>query len=75
MLEHYNLVVRRFGEQKGTLLMRKFACCYAQAKPGARAFRSNVAHVSTPAEFYAVVEKYFPHESPSPTPSAAPATA
>lgn len=76
MLEHYNLVVRRFGEQKGTLLMRKFACCYAQAKPGARAFRSNVAHVSTSAEFYEVVEKHFPQEgAPSLPPSPAAATA
>lgn len=29
MLEHYRLVVERFGEQKGTMLMRKFSCCYS----------------------------------------------
>jgi tRNA-dihydrouridine synthase B len=29
MLRHYELVVARFGEQKGTMLMRKYACCYA----------------------------------------------
>ncbi len=33
MLRHYDLVVSRFGVQKGTHLMRKFACCYAQGKP------------------------------------------
>ena len=27
MLRHYDLVVDRFGTQKGTMLMRKFACC------------------------------------------------
>ena len=60
MLRHYDLVVERFGESKGTLLMRKFACCYAQSKHGARHFRTHVAHVETPAQFYEVVKKYFP---------------
>jgi len=60
MLHHYQLVVDRFGEAKGTVLMRKFACCYAQGKPGARYFRTYVANVSTAAEFYRVVQDYFP---------------
>ncbi len=73
MLRHYDLVVKRFGEQKGTLLMRKYACCYAQSKPGARHFRTHVAHVQTPEEFYQVVRDYFPvHEQwPSVDPSCA----
>ncbi len=62
LLKHYALVLERFGEQKGTLLMRKFACCYAQGMPGARLFRSHVARVTTPAEFYEIVERYFPLE-------------
>ena len=60
MLRHYDLVVDRFGVEKGTLLMRKFACCYAQGKFGARHFRTHVAHVSTPTEFHAVVKDHFP---------------
>ena len=60
MLRHYDLVVRRFGVEKGTLLMRKFACCYAQGKHGARYFRKHAAIVSTPDEFYAVVNEHFP---------------
>lgn len=60
MLRHYDLVVERFGESKGTLLMRKFACCYAQSKHGARHFRTHVAHVESPQQFYEIVEKYFP---------------
>jgi tRNA-dihydrouridine synthase B len=60
MLRHYDLVVERFGPDKGTLLMRKFACCYAQGRPGARAFRAHVADVSTPAEFQCVVREFFP---------------
>ena len=63
MLHHYHLVVERFGPQKGTMLMRKFACCYAQSKKGARAFRTHVAHVATPEEFLRVVESYFPRDS------------
>ena len=31
--------------------MRKYACCYAQGRSGAREFRTQVSHVSTPAEF------------------------
>ena len=62
MLRHYDLVVDRFGEKKGTMLMRKYACCYAQGKPGARHFRTHVGKVNSPSEFYEVVEEYFPTE-------------
>ena len=40
--------------------MRKYACCYAQGRPGARQFRKSVANVETPAEFFAAVEENFP---------------
>lgn len=60
MLRHYDLVVERFGIEKGTLLMRKYACCYAQGKPGARHFRAHVAKVNSPTEFHEVVQEYFP---------------
>jgi tRNA-dihydrouridine synthase len=60
MLDHYDLVVRRFGVAKGTILMRKYASCYAQGKPGARMFRTKVSTVSTPDEFRSVVEECFP---------------
>lgn len=62
MLRHYQLVVERFGTSKGTQLMRKYACCYAQGKPGARQFRSNIAHVDSPEQFYQVVERDFPRD-------------
>ncbi len=57
---HYRLVCRRFGADKGTVLMRKYACCYAQGRRGAREFRTHVARVTTPAEFHQVVARYFP---------------
>ncbi len=60
MLRHYALVLDRFGEEKGTLLMRKYACCYAQGKPGARFFRTHIDKVTTPEEFHRVVNEYFP---------------
>tara|TARA_Y100001934_G_scaffold139438_2_gene168233 strand:+ start:1030 stop:2073 length:1044 start_codon:yes stop_codon:yes gene_type:complete len=60
MLEHYRKVVDRFGEKRGTVLMRKYACCYAQGKHGARHFRTHVAKVESPKEFYNVVEEFFP---------------
>ena len=67
LLHHYDLICRRFGEEKGTVLMRKYACCYAQGRAGAREFRSRVVKVSTPAEFHAVVEQYFPRPRCLPT--------
>jgi tRNA-dihydrouridine synthase B len=63
LLRHFELVIKRFGPQKGTLLMRKFACCYAQGKTGARNFRSNITLVDSPQEFYAVVDRDFPTDS------------
>jgi tRNA-dihydrouridine synthase B len=63
LLHHYRLVCERFGEERGTLLMRKFACCYAQGRAGAREFRGNVARVTNPAEFLDVVEAYFPRQA------------
>ena len=62
LLHHYLLVCQRFGESKGTVLMRKFACCYAQGRPGAREFRTQVSRVSSPADFRAIVERCFPHD-------------
>ena len=63
MLYHYRLVCERFGPDKGTNLMRKFACCYAQGRPGCREFRGHVSKVATPEEFRHVVAEYFPRES------------
>jgi tRNA-dihydrouridine synthase B len=60
LLHHYDLIRGRFGETKGTVLMRKYACCYAQGRRGAREFRSRVVKASVAAEFSAVVERYFP---------------
>lgn len=60
LLHHFRLVVDRFGPQKGTNLMRKFACCYAQGRSGAREFRARVSKIKESVEFYRVVQQYFP---------------
>ncbi len=69
MLRHYELVCQRFGEQRGTLLMRKFAVNYAHAKPGARLFRGFVSNVTTRSEFLDVVHRYFPSADTRDSPS------
>ena len=63
----YRLVCEQFGVTKGSILMRKYACCYAQGRPGCREFRTRVSRVATPAEFHAVVEQYFPRIDTSPS--------
>jgi tRNA-dihydrouridine synthase B len=63
LLHHFALICQRFGETKGTLLMRKYSCCYAQGRAGAREFRSRVAKVNVAADFYEVVERWFPRQS------------
>lgn len=60
LFRHYALVVKRFGIERGTLLMRKFACCYAQGVPGARQFRAAISKIVTREDFQRVVQSHFP---------------
>ncbi len=62
LLHHFDLIAERFGESKGAQLMRRYACCYAQGRRGARHFRTYVATVNTAAEFRAVVAEFFPRD-------------
>ena len=62
MLNHFRMLCDRFGNDKAAQLMRKYACCYAQGKHGARTFRKHVANVNTLDEFLAVVEDFFPRD-------------
>ncbi|MHC4180760.1 MAG: tRNA dihydrouridine synthase [Planctomycetota bacterium] len=63
LLDHYRLVVEQFGPEKGTILMRRYACRYAHGSSGARTFRSHVSGVSTPEEFAEVVDRFFPPDT------------
>ena len=60
LLHHFDLVRKRFGDEKAAILMRKYACCYAQGRPGARDFRKHVATIESPEAFHAVVKQFFP---------------
>ena len=62
LLDHYRMLAERFGLEKGTILMRKYACCYAAGRRGARTFRSRISQVGTPDEFAALVQQHFPRE-------------
>jgi len=66
LLRHYDHIVQRFGEEKGTMLMRKYACCYAQGRPGARQFRSLAARIQSARQFREVVAQFFPDDSQKP---------
>ncbi len=67
LLRHYDLVVDRFGERKGSQLMRRYACCYAQGRPGARHFRTHVAKVKDASDFHRIVQEYFPTDKEAAT--------
>jgi hypothetical protein len=56
------MLAERFGLEKCTILMRKYACCYAAGRRGARMFRSRISQVRTPEEFAELVERHFPRE-------------
>jgi len=64
LLSHGRLVTERFGPRRGTILMRRYGCCYAQGQRGARAFRAAVSRVSSPEEFIAAVETHFARDAP-----------
>jgi tRNA-dihydrouridine synthase B len=63
LLHHYRLICDRFGPEKGTILMRKYACCYAQGRAGAREFRTRVAQCISPNEFRQIVTDFFPRQA------------
>jgi tRNA-dihydrouridine synthase B len=63
LLHHFDLVCRRFGQEKGAVLMRRYACCYAQGRRGARRFRSAVSQIVSPDDFRRTVEQFFPNET------------
>jgi len=66
LLHHFDLVQRRFGDKKGAVLMRKYACCYAQGRPGAREFRKQVATTESAEQFHEIVEHFFPSAAVAP---------
>lgn len=62
LLRHQRWVVGRYGEETGNILMRKYACCYAQGRAGARAFRGRASRCRTNVEFEQLVRDLFPKD-------------
>lgn len=62
LLRHQAMVVNRFGEERGNILMRKYSCCYAVGRAGSREFRAHASRCATSADFVRIVEQHFPAE-------------
>ena len=54
------LVVEQFGPEKGTILMRRYACCYAQGRQGPGRSAAKWPSVATAGEFLGVVGAVVP---------------
>ena len=57
LLEHFKLIVERWGPRRGTVMMRRYGCQYAQGMRGAKRFRSRASKAATPEEFGAAVDE------------------
>jgi tRNA-dihydrouridine synthase B len=62
LLDHFRLLVERFGPERGTMRMRSHACHYGQGRKGAREFRRQIAQAAGPEEFSRIVERDFPRD-------------
>jgi tRNA-dihydrouridine synthase B len=63
LLRHHAWIVEHFGEERGNILMRRYACNYATGKRGAREFRGLITKCCTTVEFRDVVERSFPRSA------------
>jgi tRNA-dihydrouridine synthase B len=59
LLRHFELIRRFYGEEQGTVLMRKHACWYTKGLKEGGEFRAEINQVSDPEVFVETVEKYF----------------
>jgi tRNA-dihydrouridine synthase B len=60
LLDHFGLVVRRFGERKGAVLMRTYASAHGSGLPGARRFRATVSRAVSAADMLEAIRRTFP---------------
>lgn len=60
LMTHFDLVLDRFGEERGVILMRKWACDWSRGRGGGRNFRAAVSLVKTASQFRKIVREYFP---------------
>ena len=55
LLEHHRRMVEKEGDERGTVLMRKFAVRYLTGIPGARVLRDALARAASASEFRDIV--------------------
>jgi len=58
LLRHHAAMVNRLGDERGTVLMRKFAVRYLAGVPGARILRDALARAANCAEFQDIVASF-----------------
>jgi tRNA-dihydrouridine synthase B len=58
LLRHHGAMVARFGDFRGTIRMRKFACGYLPGTAGVAAFRRAISQAADAAEFRDLVDEY-----------------
>lgn len=66
LLRHHAAMVARIGDERGTVLMRKFAVRYLAGVPGARMLRDALARAANSAEFRDIVGSFRIPESAPP---------
>lgn len=66
LLRHHAAMVARLGDERGTVLMRKFAVRYLSGVPGARLLRDALARAASSAEFHDLVAGFATDEAPLP---------
>ena len=58
LLRHHAAMVDRLGDERGTVLMRKFAVRYLSGVPGARGLRDALARAANRSEFRDIVASF-----------------
>ena len=59
LTRHFELILRLFGEARGTRVMRKSTFFYCNGLPGVRRFRDRFMRIGSAAEFTGLVEDFF----------------
>jgi len=59
LTRHFDLIVRLFGESRGTKVMRKYTFFYCNGLPGVRRFRDRFMRIGSASEFAVLVEDFF----------------
>jgi len=58
LLRHHAAMVARLGDERGTVLMRKFAVRYLSGVPGARPLRDQLSRAASASEFQGIVAAF-----------------